>query len=212
MRCLLLYYSLTGQADIAAKAAAETCTAKGWTPTLCRVDFFNPKDGPVRPLSPSDTAKWTKAARTGEIHPVAYAPVAALDAEYDLVLIFSNTWDGFPCTPIHSFLQSPQAAKLLAGKPFGVYIICRRLWTNNLDVVRKRGEALSGRFVGGEAFMHPGSDTASLIQTISYLWRAGPAWKSILGFKLPAYGLSTEAIARLPQFTEVLLEQAKAPA
>jgi hypothetical protein len=38
MRCLLLYYSLTGQAVRAVAAAEATCQAAGWETVQCRMD------------------------------------------------------------------------------------------------------------------------------------------------------------------------------
>ncbi|GLR65473.1 hypothetical protein GCM10010909_01510 [Acidocella aquatica] len=207
MRCLLLYYSLTGQAARAVDLAAQACAQQGWEAVACRMDFASPGERPARPLGIAGSKKWTQGAQRGMTLPLVYEPAAAVGEAYDLVLIFSNTWGGSPSVPVRSFLESGEARRLLAGKPFGVFVICRRLFEKNLALTRSLGEAAGGRFLGGEAFMHPGGQIGSLIQTVTYINRAGPPLRRFLGFPLPAYGLSDEALARVPVFTRALLER-----
>jgi hypothetical protein len=208
MRCLLLYYSLTDQAARAVESAAQTCHSAGWDAVICRIDFANPADAPRRPFSIADSKRWVDAAQQGKIFPLSYTPAAALDADYDLVLLFTNTWGMHPSVPIRSFLDSPEAKRVLAGKPFGVYVICRRLWEKNLALVREKAEAAGGRYIGGEGFVHPGSNVGSLIQTVTYIHRAGSGLRHLLGFPLPPYGLSDESLAKVPVFTRSLLSGA----
>jgi flavodoxin len=209
MRCLLIYYSLTGQAERAVELAQVECAAQGWEAVLCRVDFADPAERLARPLSVAATKKWVSGAKRGMTLPVLYEPAGALAAHYDLVLIFSNTWAGNPCVPIRSFMENVQARSVLAGRKFGVFIICRRLWKDNLTVICRLGESAQGTFIGGEAFTHSGSQAGSLIQTISYIMRRGAPLKGIPGFRLPAYGLSAAALSRVPAFTRDLLADAQ---
>lgn len=208
--CLVLYYSLTGQAETAALAAAETARAEGWSVTVCRMAMSAPEDALARPLRIADSKKWTGGAQSGMTVPLAYDPPDAIARRYDLVLLFSNTWGDNPSVPVRSFLQSPEAPALLGDTPFGVYVVCRRLWDKNLKQVREMGEAAGGRFIGGEPFMHPGGQIGSLIQTISYLHRSDTGLRHVLGLPLPRYGLSDEAKARVPAFTRDLLRKAAA--
>ncbi|WP_327753803.1 hypothetical protein VVT58_18960 (plasmid) [Sphingobium sp. SJ10-10] len=206
--CLILYYSLTGQAEKAALQAAATASAAGWTVRTCRISMTAPEDALARPLKIADSKKWTQGAQKGLTVPVTCDPPDAVVGRYDAVLLFTNTWGDNPSVPVRSFLESPAAQALLSGTPFGVYVICRRLWEKNLAIVRSLGEAAGGRFLGGEAFMHPGGQIGSLIQTISYLHRSDDGLRRFLGLPLPRYGLSDAAIARLPDFTMELLNAA----
>ncbi len=210
MRCLLLYYSLTGQAARAVESAALACAREGWEAVACRMDFAAPDERPRRPLGIAGSKKWTQGAQRGMRLPLVYEPAAAMARTYDLVLIFSNTWGDSPSVPVRSFLESGEAGRVLAGTPFGVFVICRRLFKKNLALTRGLGEAAGGRFLGGEAFMHPGGQIGSLIQTVTYINRAGAPLRRFLGFPLPAYGLSGEAMARVPAFTRELLAKAGA--
>lgn len=206
--CLIIYYSLTGQAERAASIAASTATAQGWDATLCRISMPAPEDALARPMKIADSKKWTQGAQKGLTVPVAYDPPEALARRYDAVLLFTNTWGDNPSVPVRSFLQSPQAKALLNDTPFGVYVVCRRLWRKNLALTRELAETAGGRYLDGEPFMHPGGQVGSLIQTISYLHRSDAGMKRLLGFPLPRYGLSKAAIDRLPGFTGALLAKA----
>lgn len=205
MHCLILYYSMTGQAEKAAKLAADAARAAGWDVTLCRMAMADPADALRRPMNVAASKKWTQGAQKGMTVPLAYDPPEAIDRRYDALLLFSNTWGDHPSVPVRSFPESAAAKALLSGTPFGAYIVCRRLWRKNLDIVRQLGEGAGGRFLGGEPFMHPGGQIGSLIQTVTYLYRTDSGRKRFAGFPLPRYGLSDEAVARVAPFTQELL-------
>lgn len=205
MHCLILYYSMTGQAEKAAGLAADAARAEGWDVTLCRITMSDPADVLARPMNVAASKKWTQGAQKGMTVPLAYDPPDAINGRYDAVLLLSNTWGDHPSVPVRSFLESPAAKAVLSGTPFGAYIVCRRLWQKNLAIVRQLGEAAGGRFLGGEPFMHPGGQIGSLIQTITYLYRTDGGRRRFAGFPLPRYGLSDEAVARVAPFTRDLL-------
>lgn len=207
--CLILFYSLTGQAEKAATIASETARSEGWDVTVARISMTAPQDALARPMCIADSKKWTQGAQKGITVPVACEPPDALSGHYDMVLLFSNTWGDHPSVPIRSLLESPEAKAVLKGTPFGVYIVCRRLWKKNLAIVRQLAEAAGGRFVGGEPFMHPGGQIGSLIQTVSFLFRSDNGLKHFLSLPLPRYGLSDQAMERLPLFTQQLLKDAE---
>ena len=207
MRCLLLYYSLTGQAGTAVDIAARTAREEGWEAVTCRIDIADPVARPKRPFRIADTKHWVNAANSGATMPLVYEPASALDGDYDLVLLFSNTWDKHPSVPVNSFLNS-EAAKVLDGRQFGVIAVCRKLFENNIAICRKLGEAAGGRFIGSDHVDHWGGQIGSMIQTITYIHRSDDGLKSILGIPLPRYGLSDTSIAKVPVITRTLLERA----
>lgn len=211
MRCLILYYSMTGQAEKGAGLAAAAARDAGWDVTLCRMSMRDPADALARPMNIASSKKWTQGAQQGMTVPIAYAPADAVAQRYDAVLLFSNTWGDHPSVPVRSFLESAAGKAVLSDTPFGAYIVCRRLWQKNLDIVRQLGEAAGGRFLGGAPFMHPGGQIGSLVQTVTYLYRTDSGRKRFAGFPLPRYGLSDEAVARVAPFTHELLARASQP-
>lgn len=205
MRCLILYATFTGQAARAAELATEAAKSAGWDVDTRRIVMSDSADVMVRPLGIAGAKRWTQAAQAGQIVPVALRPEDDLNDTYDAILLFSNTWGDHPSVPVNSFLQSDAGRRLLAGHPFAVYVVCRRLWKKNLAITRSLGEAAGGRFIGGEAFMHPGSQIGSLLQTVTYLIGSAAPRRSLLGVRLPAYGLSDEALTRVGDFTREVL-------
>lgn len=211
MRCLILYYSLTGEAAKAVDTVAATAREAGWEPVTCRIEFADPAIAPRRPFRIADTKAWVKAATDGVTMPMRYEPAEALDQPYDLVLLFTNTWNHHPSVPVNSFLQSEAARTVLGGRPFGVYVVCRRSWEKNVGIVRAAGEAAGGRFLGAEHFPHWGGQIGSMIQTVTYIHRSDGGLRSLLGIPLPRYGLSQKSRDKLPVFTRDLLAKAASP-
>lgn len=208
MRCLILYASFTGQAARAAQLAAQAAERAGWDVATRCIVMSDPADAMTRPLGLAGAKRWTQAAQAGQVVPVALQPADGLDESFDAVLLFSNTWGGHPSVPVNAFLHSDAARRLMAGRPFAVYVVCRRLWQKNLAITRALGEAAGGRFIGSAAFTHPGSQIGSLLQTVTYLIGSAPPRRSLLGVPLPAYGLSDEALARVGDFTREMLAAA----
>jgi flavodoxin len=59
MKALIVYYSLTGQAIVAADLAAHALRDAGYQATLCRVDFADPAVRPKRPFSLREVTRWS---------------------------------------------------------------------------------------------------------------------------------------------------------
>jgi protein-tyrosine phosphatase len=208
MRCLLIYYSFTGQAQRAVDAAALEIESAGSEAVRCRIDFAAEETRLRRPMSLGDIKRWTTAASRGDRLAIRYDPAQSLDGNYDLVFVFSNTWQKSPATPIRSFLESADAARVLSGRPFAVIVVCRRLWQNNLSVVRRLAEAAGGRFVDALAVIHNGGNVGSLVQTTTYMMGSGSSRQRLLGIPLPAYGLSAESLDKVAPFARQVLERA----
>lgn len=68
----------------------------------------------------------------------------AREGDYDLICVGSPTWFFRPSVPIRSFLKSEAAGRLLDGKRFTAFVVCRRYWSINLRAVRKLGTKQGG--------------------------------------------------------------------
>lgn len=205
-KALLIYYTFTGEAGRVVERATAELRSGGYEVESARVDFADAELRLRRPLSPAAIKRWTKAAAAGTRFPVAVEPTTALRQTYDLICLVSNTWQHHPCVPIRSLLASPNMQATLKGKPFGVFVVCRRSFKKNLEIVRREAEQCGGHFVGGEHFRHSGSDIGSLIRTVSYLMSSGDKVARLFGFRLPLprYGLSDSAIQRVAEFTRLI--------
>jgi hypothetical protein len=202
-KALIIYYTFTGEAQRAVEVAATELVAGNFEVSKARVDFADASLRLQRPLSLSAVKRWTNAAVSGERYDVIVDPESAFTQRYELVCLFSNTWQSHPCVPIRSLLAQPQMRSVLCATPFAIYVICRRSWAQNLEIVRRDAESCGGRFVGGEHFDHTGSNIGSTIRTISYLFSSGPRVVRVCGLRLPLpeYGLAAGSLNRVAQFT-----------
>jgi hypothetical protein len=203
---LIVYYTFTGEAKRAVDIAATQLRANGFEVRLARVDFADPALRLKRPESPGKVKHWVQAAESGKSYPIVIEPADALARPADLICLFSNTWQHHPSVPIRSLLADPSWRQAIHGKRFAVYIVCRRSWTNNLEIVKRESEQAGGRFIGGEHFEHSGGNAGSMIRTVSYIMGSGGKVARFLGIRLPLpeYGLSEAALKRVVSFTKIV--------
>jgi hypothetical protein len=125
--------------------------------------------------------------KTGEIR----IPEAAQQGDYDLVCFGSPTWFFTTNMPLRSYMKSDEATKVLAGKPFAAYVVCRRYWSVNLKEVRKLGTAQGGTYLDGIRFTYEGGQIRSLLSLLSYFGK-GEMRERSLGIKIPPTNLKLD--------------------
>ncbi len=113
--------------------------------------------------------------------------------------------------PLRSYLKSAEAGKVLAGKRFAVYVVCRRYWSINLREVKKLGIAQGGTYVGGTRFQFAGGQIRSLLSLISYFGK-GEMRERYLGVKIPPTNLKPEFAAQAQAFANKLADSLTAAA
>ena len=194
-RVLFVYYSHTQQAKRVCDAMAEVLRGRGCDVSQAGIEFTDPhyaknfKEFPFRhavfgilPLL------WPQLRRkTGQIG----IPEAAKQGDYDLVCFGSPTWFFTTAMPLRSYLKSEEARRVLAGKPFAAYVVCRRYWSINLKEVRKLGTAQGGEYVDGIRFTYEGGQIRSLLSLLSYFGK-GEMRERSLGIKIPPTNLKPD--------------------
>ena len=139
-----------------------------------------------------------KRRATGEIR----TPDTVRNGDYDLICIGSPTWWQTVSMPMRSFLKSDEARKLLAGKPFAVFVVCRQYWRENLMAVRELAEKQGGRYVDGIHFTYPGDQLRSMLSLTSYLGAVNTATGTwVCAFRAPTSSRSSwsrRETSRLP--------------
>ncbi len=213
-RVLLLSYSYTGQTQRVLDAAGEAFAARGWQVEQARIEFTDPRWAdrftrfPMRRVWPDMLSVLPAQTRraTGEIR----IPEAVLDGDYDLICVGSPTWWRTVSMPVRSFLLSPQAHSLLAGKPFAAFVVCRRYWKENLAGVRKLGRRQGGRYLDGIAFAYPGGQVRSMLSLTSYLG-SGQYRDRYLGVSIPTTNISAEQLDQARDFAAGLAERVGQP-
>jgi multimeric flavodoxin WrbA len=189
---LLVYYTYTQQSLKVAEAMADALRERGCDVRLAGIEFTDPRYAERFSRFPLRHA-WLDVlgmlpaqlrGATGEIR----IPDEAREGDYDLICVGSPTWFFKPSVPIRSFLESDEAGRLLDGKPFAVFVDCRRYWSINLKSVKKLGTQRGGEYVTGTHFSFAGSQVRSLLALISYFGK-GENRERYLGVKIPPTNL-----------------------
>jgi len=170
-RVLLVYYTYTQQSLKVADAMAEVFRERGCDVHQAAIELTDKRYAerfsrfPLRHAYLDIFGMLPAQLRgaTGEIR----IPDEAREAEYDLVCIGSPTWWLKTSVPIRSFLQSEEAGRLLDGKQFAAFVVCRRYWSINLRAVRKLGTRQGGEYVDGIHFSFAGGQVRSLLSLLS---------------------------------------------
>jgi flavodoxin len=194
-RVLFVYYTHTQQAERVADAMAETLRERGCDVTKASIEFIEPKyverfsRFPFRhavfdivPLALPQLRR-----KTGQIR----IPDEARRADYDLVVVGSPTWFFMSAMPIRSYLKSGEARAVLSGKPFSVYVVCRRYWHWNLNEASGLGKAQGGKYIDGVHFTYEGGQVRSLLSLLSYFGK-GEMRERSLGITIPPTNLKPD--------------------
>jgi hypothetical protein len=107
--------------------------------------------------------------------------------------------------PIRSYLKSEAARRILAGKRFTAFVVCRRYWSINLKAVRKLGSKQGGEYVDGIHFSFAGGQIRSLLSLISYFAK-GENRERYLGIKIPPSLLKPDYVDQARAFANQLAD------
>jgi menaquinone-dependent protoporphyrinogen IX oxidase len=209
-RVLLLYYTYTGQSQKVLEAAGEVFRERGCKVDKAEIEFTDRRFAerfsrfPMRRVWPDMLSVLPAQVRraAGEIR----TPDEVRSGDYDLVCIGSPTWWRTTSMPMRSFLKSDEARKLLAGKPFAAFVVCRRYWRVNFKTVRKLGEKRGGRYVGGVHFEYPGGQIRSMLSLASYLG-SGEYRDRYMGLRIPTTNVQPEQLDETRRFAVALADR-----
>jgi len=165
-RVLFVYYTFTQQTGMVVDAIAEELTAQGCSVSKCVLEFRDAHYGGRFTSLPMSWPIWNIVGmlpaqmrrKTGDIG----IPLEAQQGDYDLVVFGSPTWWLTTCMPVRSYLHSPAAKSVLAGKPFAAVSVSRRYYKGNLGDIRKLGERAGGTWAGGTHFVSDGNQVSSM--------------------------------------------------
>jgi flavodoxin len=208
-RVLIVYYTHTQQALRVADAVAETLRTRGCDVTEAGIEFTDPRYLDKFSRFPFRHAVfdilpllWPQTLRkTGQIK----VPDELKSGDYDLVCLGSPTWFFTTNMPLRSYLKSDDAKKILGGKPFGAYVVCRRYWSVNLKEAKKLATAAGGTFVESTKFQYEGGQIRSLLSLLSYFGK-GEMRERSLGIKIPPTNLKPDFGDQAREFANKLAD------
>jgi hypothetical protein len=188
---------------------AEVFRARGCDVTQASIEFTDPRYVDKFAVFPFKHAVFDIVPlllpqlrrKTGQI----VIPEAAKQGDYDLVVLGSPTWFFTTNMPLRSYLKSDDARTVLSGKPFGVYVVCRRYWSVNLKEAKKLATAQGGRFVDGIRFTYEGGQIRSLLSLLSYFGK-GEMRERSLGIKIPPTNLKPDFADQAKAFANKLAD------
>jgi menaquinone-dependent protoporphyrinogen IX oxidase len=209
-RVLLLYYSYTGQSQKVLDAAGEVLRGRGCEVRTAEIKFTDKRYAekfsrfPMRRVWP-DMLSVLGAQKRGETGEISI-PDEARNGDYDLICIGSPTWWQTVSMPMRSFLKSDEARKLLSGKPFVVFVVCRQYWRENFEAVRALAEEQGGRYVDEIHFTYPGDSLRSMLSLTSYLG-SGEYRQKYLGLRIPPTNVQPEQLEQTRKFATGLADR-----
>jgi len=194
-RVLFVYYSHTQQAQRVCDSMADVLQARGCEVTKAAIEFTEPKYVERFSRFPFRHAVFDIVPlllpqlrrKTGQIR----IPDEAKQGDYDLVVLGSPTWFFMTAMPLRSYLKSDEARTVLAGKPFSVYVVCRRYWHWNLNEASRLGIAQGGKYIDGIHFTYKGGQIRSLLSLLSYFGK-GEMRERSFGIKIPPTNLKPD--------------------
>jgi menaquinone-dependent protoporphyrinogen IX oxidase len=209
-RVLLLYYTYTGQSLRVLEAAGVVFRERGCEVQKAAIEFTDQRYAerfsrfPMRRVWPDmlSVLPAQKRGATGEIR----TPDTVRNGDYDLICIGSPTWWQTVSMPMRSFLKSDEARKLLADKPFAVFVVCRQYWKENFTAVRELAEQQGGRYADGIHFTYPGDPLRSLLSLTSYLG-SGEYLDRYLGMRIPSTNIQPEQLVQTQKFAGALADR-----
>ena len=128
------------------------------------------------------------------------APILPLslsgDEVFDLVIVSYQVWFLAPSQPVVAFLRSPEAKRLLAGKPVVTVIACRNMWLMAQEKMKGLLADVGARLLDNVVLTDTAPTMATLVTT--------PRWvltgRRDVFFGLPPAGVNPTEIARCERF------------
>ncbi len=207
---LFVYFSYTKQSPKVVDAMTEALRERGCDVRQAAIEFTDkryadrfsrfPLRHAYRDLLGMAPAQLRR--KTGEIR----IPDAAREGDYDLICFGSPTWFFTTNMPLRSYLKSKEAGRVLAGKRFAAFAVCRRYWSINLKEVRKLGTKQGGVWLDGTRFAYAGGQIRSLLSLLSYFAK-GENRKRYLGVKIPPTNLKPDYVEQARAFANELADR-----
>ena len=199
-KVLVIYFTQTGQLHRAVAATLKNFDVQqGVKLDFERVEPKVPFPFPWSYMEFFDAFPETVKGIPCELNPAKFNA----DENYDLIIIAYQPWFLSVSRPVDSFLQSPEAAKLLKGKPVITILACRNMWLNAQEKMKLHLKRLDAKLVGNITFVDRSSNLVSLVTVLAFA--LGGEQGRYLGI-FPKYGVSDEELRNSAwKFGDVIL-------
>lgn len=142
------------------------------------------------------------------VHEVALpnqSMAVSLDERFDLVILAYQVWFLSPALPITAFLDSPEASRLLAGRPVITLVGCRNMWLMAQERMKERLAELGARLIDHIVLTDSTHSAFTFVSTP--LWMLTGKRGPFLGGFVPPAGVPAAEIAGCSRFGEAIAAQ-----
>ncbi len=162
------------------------------------------KPAPDFPFPWKDIAFWDAMPESVQMIPARIENLQIDPGEdFDLVILGYPIWFLSPPIPLTTFLKSPEAKKILNGKPVVTVIGSRNMWVNAQEDIKKMIWENGGELKGNISLRDRHNNLVSVITIIH--WMISGRKDRFLGF-FPRPGISDTDIAAAERFGKPILE------
>ncbi|MDC0676490.1 hypothetical protein [Sorangium atrum] len=202
---LLLYYSLTGNGQVAMQHVKEGLLRKGYAVDEKVVEA----EEPLFRFPLSWRRFWRITFRAVFRRPAAIKPLGIpADHAYDLIVVECQTWFIGMAAPMEAVFEEPANRAIFRGRDVATVHVCRGLWRRTQAMTIRWLNRCDAHVVGARAYSNPGWEPARLFSLFIFLGTARecyPRW--LCGWFLQRQRLSEDKLARLVRFGEALGER-----
>ena len=145
-----------------------------------------------------DAMPETVMARPRAIKPLKVNP----EEHFDLVIMAYQPWFLSPSQPTTAFLQSPEAVKLLKGRPVITLLGCRNMWINAQEKMKKYLHHIGANLVGNISLVDTHHNLVSLITILRWSTKG----KKDAFFVFPPAGVQEKDIVGSARFAAPIAE------
>lgn len=191
-KVLVITYSQSGQLDEIVRNILKSFDEK--------VEVHYEKLKPVQdyPWPWPGIEFWDAMPESVRLEPTPLQPLKVdLTQEFDLVILGFSIWFLSPCIPMTSFLKSPEAKRLLNGKPVVTVIGSRNMWVSAQEDIKVLIKEAGGQLKGNIILRDRNQNLISVV-TIVY-WVSSGKKDNYLGI-FPKPGISDEDIKEAERF------------
>ncbi len=197
-KILVVTFSQSGQLNEIVKNITKDLTGK------VQIVEENLQPDPPFPFPWTNIAFWDAMPDAVGLIPHKLKPFSFNPNEdFDLIILGFPVWFLSPAIPITSFLKSPEAAKVMQGKPVLTVIGARNMWVNAQEDIKTMIKQNGGRLAGNIALRDKANNLASVVTIIYWMMTAK---KEKLWGIFPKPGISDKDIADAGRFGKPLLE------
>lgn len=199
-KILVVYYTQTGQAKQALEAVLKPFSEnKNYQLDYLLIQPKNKFPYPWKYTEFFDAFPETVHGIPCELEPLDIDTTI----NYDLIFIAYQPWFLSVCVPISSFLQTPEAKKLLANKPVVTIINCRNMWLGAQEKMKKRLLDLNANLVGNITFVDRSSNLISLVTVLAFVLKGTK--EKFMGI-FPKYGVADKDLKHAFVFGKIILD------